>query len=288
MTARILTALCLSLALGGASAQITTAASDTPPDETAYTAARKITDPEKKIAALEKLKKDFPDSRYVSAARSQIFNTLIRKMPDQKDRIRQAAKTMFAAAVAKDRETSKENKSATMASRGSTATRIADQLATAGLLLKDAESYAQRGVKALRENVWMAEQRAAYVRQKMNIPSQESMAKDFAETRASRIGTLGRVELKLGRTALAQGLLEESYTVTPSDEDVAAAPGELAAKAGKDAKAMEYLISARQIDRADLAVVVFVQDDKTRHVLQAAYVDLGAAAGTRPAAEAKQ
>jgi thiol-disulfide isomerase/thioredoxin len=245
MTVRILTALCLSLALGGANAQTTSPVPDTPPDEKAYTEARKIADPEKKIAALEKIQKDFPDSRYVSAANSQIFNTLIQKLPDQKERIRKAAKTMFSAAAAKDRETSKENKSATMASRGSTAARIADQLATAGLLLKDAESYARRGVNALRENVWMAEERAAYTRQKMKIPSPETLAKDFTETRASRIGTLGRVELKLGRTALAQRLLEESYAVTPSDEDVAAALGELAAKAGDDAKAMEYLLSAR-------------------------------------------
>ena len=250
MPARILTALCLSLALSGASAQTTPPAPDTPPDEKAYTEARKIADPEKKIAALEGIKKNFPDSRYVSAANSQIFNTLIQKLPDQKERIRKAAKTMFSAAVAKDRETSKENKSATMASRGSTATRIADQLVTGNVLLKDAERYAYKGVNALRENVWMAEERAAYTRQKMKIPSPETLAKDFAETRASRIGTLGRVELKLGRTALAQRLLEESYAVTPSDEDVAAALGELAAKAGDDAKAMGYLLSARLTGRA--------------------------------------
>ena len=48
---------------------------------------------------------------------------------------------------------------ATMASRGSTATRIADQLAAADLLLKDAESYARKGVEAMRENVWIAERR---------------------------------------------------------------------------------------------------------------------------------
>ena len=266
MTARILTPLCLSLALTGATAQTTPpaqpapkpaasdeakpAAPDTPPDEKAYREAGKIADPEKKIAALEGIKKNFPDSRYVSAANSQIFSTLIQKMPERTDRIRQAAKALFAASVAKDRATSKENKSATMASRGSTAERIADQLTTAGLLLKDAESYARRSVKALSENVWMAEQRAAYVRQKMNVPSRENLAKDFAETRASRTGTLGRVELKLGRTALAQRLLEESYAVTPSDGDVAAALGELAVKSGDDAKAMEYLLSARLSGRA--------------------------------------
>jgi hypothetical protein len=30
-------------------------------------------------------------------------------------------------------------------------------------------------------------------------------------------------------------------------------------------------------------VVVFVQDEKTKHVLQSAYVDLGSAPGSRPA-----
>jgi hypothetical protein len=34
-------------------------------------------------------------------------------------------------------------------------------------------------------------------------------------------------------------------------------------------------------------VVVFVQDDKTKHVLQAAYVDLGTPAGTRSTNEAQ-
>ena len=42
-----------------------------------------------------------------------------------------------------------------------------------------------------------------------------------------------------------------------------------------------------QIDPHHLAVVVFVQDDKTKHVLQAAYVDLAAPAGTRTTSEAQ-
>ncbi len=250
MTARILTALSMSLVLIGARAQTTPPAPDTPPDEKAYREAGKITDPEKKVAALEKLKKEFPKSTYNSAATSQIFSTLIQKMPERTDRIRKAAKAVFAVSVARDKAASKKNKAATMTNRGSTAARIADQLATAGVALKDAESYARRGVEALSENAWMAEQRAAYTREKMNMPSQELMAKDFAETRASRIGTLGRVELKLGRTAEALKLLEESYAAAPSDAKVAAALGELAVKAGDDAKAMDYLISARLTGRA--------------------------------------
>jgi hypothetical protein len=43
-----------------------------------------------------------------------------------------------------------------------------------------------------------------------------------------------------------------------------------------------------QIDRADLAIVVFVQDDKTKHVLQAAYVDLSPVSGSHPVTEANE
>jgi len=261
MTAGILTALCISLALSGANAQTTPTAAqppkpaagdpakppvrETPPDQQAFTEAGKIADPEMKIAALEKFKTDFPDSTYASVADSQIFSTLIQKMPEQKDRIRKAAKAMFEKSVAKDKAASKENTFATTANRGSTATRIADQLLTGDLLLKDAESYARKGVETLRENVWMAEQREGYAKRKRKIPTPEELAKSFVEARAARVATLGRVEMKLGRTAEARKLLEESYAVTPSDAKVAAALGEIAAKSGNDAKAMDYLIPAR-------------------------------------------
>jgi len=43
-----------------------------------------------------------------------------------------------------------------------------------------------------------------------------------------------------------------------------------------------------QINRAGLAVVVFVQDDKTKHVLQAAYVDLSTESAPHPVTEANE
>src|ERR1035438_4441141 len=220
---------------------------ETPPDQKAYNEASKITDNEKKIAALEKLKTDFPGSMYASIADSQIFSTAIQKMPEQKDRIRKAAKAMFAEAVAKDKSASKANTFATTAARGSTATRIADLLLIGNLLLRDAASYARKGVEALQENVWTAERRESYAKRKQKIPPPEELAKDFATARAgppgapgraggtngragrgdtsppreerprdspparaARVGTRGRVELKLGRTAEARKLLEES------------------------------------------------------------------------------
>jgi thiol-disulfide isomerase/thioredoxin len=261
MTAPILTALCFSLALSGANAQTAPPAAqpakpasgdpakpavrEITPDQKAYTEAGKIADPEKKIAAFEKLKTDFPDSMWGSLADAAILSTLIHKMPEQTDRIRKAAKAMFAESVARDKAASKENLFATTASRGSAATRIADQLLTGDVLLNDAESYARKGVEALRENVWIAERRESFAKSKRTIPAQDELAKSFAEARAARIATLGRVELKMGRTAVAQKLLEESYAVTPSNLTVAAALGEMAAKSGNDARAMDYLLPAR-------------------------------------------
>ena len=266
MTARTFAALCFSIALYGASAQTTPpptpapkpaagdeakpAVRETPADQKAYTDANKIADPEKKIEALRKIKADFPDSVYVSAAESAAFSTLVEKLPEQTDRIRKTAKAIFATAAAKDKAASKGSVIVTTAARGSAANNIANQLLTGGILLKDAQSYARKGVDSMRENVWIAERREALGKRKQKIPPQEELAKDFAEMRAARVATLGRVELKLGRTAEAKKLLEESYAVTTSNVAVTAALGELAAKAGDDAKAMDYLTAARLTGRA--------------------------------------
>ena len=206
MTARILTALCFCLALSGANAQTTppdakAAVRETPPDRRLTRRRAKSPIPRRKSRLYEKLKTDYPDGAYASMADSQIFSTLIQKMPEQTDRIRKAAKAMFAASVAKDKADSKENMFATMASRGSTASRIADQLVAADLLLKDAESYARKGVEAMQENMWMAERREAYAKRKQKIPSQLGVGQEFRGGSRGTRRTLGRVEVKLGRTA---------------------------------------------------------------------------------------
>src|ERR1017187_3611460 len=51
-----------------------------PPDTKAYQDATRITDPAKKIEALEKFKKDFPNSTSITAANVNILSTLASKM----------------------------------------------------------------------------------------------------------------------------------------------------------------------------------------------------------------
>src|ERR1043166_7137011 len=144
MTARLIfPAICLSLALAGANAQETPKpaapaaakpaageeakqpARETPPDQKAFNDIAKVTDPAKKIEALEKFKKDFPDSVFAQIADTQILSTMTSKMPDQTAKIRQQAQTMYKAAEAKDKEATKKDGLVTYNRRGSTAQGIA-------------------------------------------------------------------------------------------------------------------------------------------------------------------
>ena len=56
---------------------------------------------------------------------------------------------------------------------------------------------------------------------------------------------------------------------------------------GHRGESFKFTEKKYQIDRNDLAVVVFVQDEKTKHVLQSAVIDLATPAGTRSTNEAQ-
>jgi hypothetical protein len=56
------------------------------PEQKAYDEARRIKDPEKKIEALEKVIKEFPDRFASIQARNEVLDTLIRNFPTQTER----------------------------------------------------------------------------------------------------------------------------------------------------------------------------------------------------------
>ena len=266
MTARLaFPALFLSLAFAGANAQETKPAStpaaqpkpaagdeakpparETPPDQKAFNEASKITDPAKKIEALEKLKQDFPTGMYSSMADAAILSTMTTKMPDQTAKIREKAQSMYKVAEAKDKKDAADKHTlVTSNQRGSVSQTIANNLLNANIMLKDAESYARKSVDAMKLPLYLSEEREAFTRRKQNIPSNEELAKRFNERRAPRVGLLGRIELKLGKTAAAKKLLKEAYGVNNDNVVVATALGEIAAKEGDNAKAYDYLMTAK-------------------------------------------
>jgi len=230
-----------------------TAGRETAPEAKALTDASRINDPVKKIEALEKFKKDFPTSASLTTADMDILSTVASRMPDQKARVRTLAKSIYSGA--KDKQ-----------ERGSRAGRIAETLLTNNLLLKDAEKYAKTSLAAMDQTEYLADQKAQFAKRAANPagrgggggrggrggqpPSDEDLIKRFKQNRATRVGTLGRIEFKLGKTSAAQKLLDESYGVNPEQPAVVGTLGELAAKQGNNAKALDYLVTARLSGKA--------------------------------------
>ena len=85
--------------------------------------------------------------------------------------------------------------------------------------------------------------------------------------------------------ASGKGTFEASFDLEAISRDIKKQLDEYEAK-GHRGEPFQFSAKKYQINRGNLAVVVFVQDDKTRHVLQAGYVDLGTSAGVSPTTEA--
>jgi glutaredoxin len=216
------------------------AAAPAAPDRKAHSAAMAITDPAKKIEALEKFKADFPESSLADGVDDAIFQTLVRKLPDQKKRIMRMAAERY--------------KSASAAEAGRVASAIAVEFVDAGVFLKEAEEYAKKSIKPLDEAAYIAEQRARAEKRKQTPPSDEESRKKFKEMRAGRIGALGRVYAARGDKR-GKALLEEAWADNSTLTPIAVALGDLSLKAGEDQKALDYLVAARLSGRAPAAAM---------------------------------
>jgi thiol-disulfide isomerase/thioredoxin len=85
----------------------------------------------------------------------------------------------------------------------------------------------------------------------------------------------------------AKGTFDASFDLDALSQEIRKQLDAYEAK-GHRGEPFKFTAKRDQINRAGLAVVVFVQDDKTRHVLQAAYVDLGTPGGPHGITEANQ
>jgi hypothetical protein len=85
--------------------------------------------------------------------------------------------------------------------------------------------------------------------------------------------------------ANGKGTFEASFDLGAISKEIRQQLDDYEAK-GHRGEPFTFSAKKDQIDREALAVVVFVHDDKTKHVLQAGYVELSAPAGTRPVTSA--
>ena len=181
-----------------------------PPEQKAYEEARRIKEPQKKIEALEKMIKDFPDRFFANQARYDILDTLIRNFPDQKDRIRAAAEKILAPTQG------------IVFSAGYAYLNVSSRLMEAGILLDWAEELANKGA-------------AQY---------EDEMAKSMRRQRARYQDTLGRIYLKQGKTKQAKKYLKLALTNDPELTSAQLGLGQIAEQSGDHKTALEYFSSA--------------------------------------------
>ena len=118
---------------------VSTVAAQTPapppptPDAKAYTDATRISDPAKKIEALEKFLKDFPDSSRKGTAQGTLFDTLVKERPTEKARILELAQALI--------------DGASDGFKASAYSRIASRMVENNVMLDEAEKFATEGLE---------------------------------------------------------------------------------------------------------------------------------------------
>jgi tetratricopeptide (TPR) repeat protein len=185
-----------------------TAASQPLSDLQAFDAANRISDPVKKIAALEAFLRDFPESGRRGAAHEALFETLVKIRPTERDRIIAHAEAVIDATPD--------------GFRGPVYNRLASRLLEERILLDVGEDFARTGLE-----VFEADERARVQR-----------------TRAAHLLTIGRVQLEQGRIAAAEETLREAYAANPEIPPAAVALADLAERRGDDARAVDYWMTA--------------------------------------------
>ncbi|HYX30872.1 MAG TPA: tetratricopeptide repeat protein, partial [Pyrinomonadaceae bacterium] len=181
-----------------------------PPEQKAYDEARRIKDPEKKIEALEKVAKDFPDRFQSMQARNDVLDTLIKNFPTQTDRIRAAAENYM------------HPPSGIVMTGPAGGLMVSMKLMDAGIMLDWAEELAKKG----------------------ETQYEEDAAKNLKRQRARYEDTLGRIYLKQGKNKLAETNLKRALKDEPELASSLLGLGQISEHKGDHKTAIEYFTSA--------------------------------------------
>jgi TolA-binding protein len=181
-----------------------------PPQQKAYDEARRIKEPEKKIEALEKVVKDFPEGFVVMQARGEVLDTLIKNSPTQTDRIRAAAERYL------------QPVPGLFTTGNPLQNAVATKLMDAGILLDWAEGLAKKG----------------------QTQFEDDNAKTLRRQRARYLDTLGRIFLKQGKTKEAEKNLKLAIANEPDTPTALIGLGQIAAAKQDQKAAIEYFTSA--------------------------------------------
>ena len=200
------------------------------PDREAYKQAVLRKDARERVDALRKFLKDFPKSSRADAANELILKTLAQNWPDQTGEIRDQVRLMLRNVHGDD----KIDKFDT----------VADILVTHGVLLETAEKLERQALNQFHEKRYLAKLKREYVEAKVPV-SERELQRVSDETRADLFTTMGRIYVARGNAQMGENFLQQAYKLDPANSAAPAALGEIALHAGRDADALELLMSAQ-------------------------------------------
>lgn len=210
----LLTCLLLFVSLCPALAQTPTA------EEKAFRVAVRLTNPQQKIAALEKLLAGKLSGSLPLLIHRAMLETLVESQPDQTEKILAQANRLLAL--------SSEN------ARGNWYNLIAGILFEKGILLEDAEKFAMQSVAQLgdRKNLGASQQIGT------------TGGRAIVTSNVPRVAMLGRIYLKRGKVREGETLIKEAYEADDAQPSVLLGMGELAEIRGDTKAALDYFAEA--------------------------------------------
>lgn len=203
-----------------------------PADETAFKAARGVTDPKHRKEAYEVFLRDFPKSKRAQTARENLLKTLFLLEPRDIPEIHRVAKAYVDNAAQGQQRSVAENE-------------MAYDLAEAlphGADLKAAEAWSKDATYGRTHEVIAREMKDSSREAKLPPPSAELIHKEWEEERANNLQTLGNVYFAEGRLALSWATLDQGSALEHSDDaGIDALRGQIAHARHEDAEALDHL-----------------------------------------------
>lgn len=189
-------------------------------EEKAYRVAARLTDPQQKIAALEKLLTENPQGSLRLLAHRTILETMVDAQPEQNAKILAQAQRLIALT--------------SESSRANWHNLIAGIFFEKGILLEAAEEFAAQSVAQLgdRKNLGQQQQIGAVG------------GRAIVTSNAPRVALLGRIYLKRGKRNEGEALIKEAYEADPAQPSAALGMGELAEAKGDAQAALNYFAEA--------------------------------------------
>lgn len=197
-------------------------------DRTAFRAARAVSDPGERIAALGQFAQQYHESALRERAEEMELEAYLQSFPDRTPEIHALAAEAIASAPAGMERWSRQ-------------ARIADQLADAGNSgadLPDARRWAEAAVGALTEQSFRHEMLALQARYRLGRLTPRQLHHDFIKKRAAFLAALANVDLREGRQDAAERALAEAYPLDPLSSEGNSLRAQLALLRKQDAAAL--------------------------------------------------